>query len=185
VFRVAADEPAVIDRRVVAELDRIEPVIIASLDEVDRSEAERRWAYEQLGYRVLYTALRGDGIDALRDEPVIAPARSSGRRASERAACSTRRAGLDRRRSARRSTRADTTRVAEFHRLSFGGWSPTAWIREPRRSRSEGRSTRFPEMRLFRRVPLPGLLVRSRARGARCGPRPIAAPFTPIATTAT
>jgi ribosome biogenesis GTPase len=152
--------PRLIDRfLVVAELDRIEPVIVANkLDEVDRGEAERAFGlYEKLGYRVIYTsALRGDGIDALRDElrdrvgAFIGPSgvgKSSLLNALEPGlgiAVGEISATLDKGRH--------TTRVAELHRLSFGGWvADTPGIRElasfalPRAELD----TCFPEMRPF------------------------------------
>jgi ribosome biogenesis GTPase len=148
--------PRLVDRfLVVAELDRIVPVIVAN--KVDEADGAAFAPYERLGYRVLYTsALRGDGIDLLKGEladrvsAFIGPSgvgKSSLLNAVEPGlglAVGEVSSMLDKGRH--------TTRVAELHALSFGGWvADTPGIRElasfelPKAELD----TCFPEMRPF------------------------------------
>lgn len=131
--------PRVLDRfLVVAELDDIPAAIVANkIDDVDRADAERVFApYAELGYPVLYTSAKtGEGVGALRDalrESVSAFVGPSGVGKSSLLnalepglgiAVGEISESLDKGRH--------TTRVAELHPLSFGGWvADTPGIRE-------------------------------------------------------
>jgi ribosome biogenesis GTPase len=152
--------PRLVDRfLVVAELDGLDAAIVANkVDRTGRADAERVFGpYERLGYPVFYTsATEGRGVDALRAElkdrisAFLGPSgvgKSSLLNALEPGlglAVSEVSATLDKGRH--------TTRVAELHPLSGGGWvADTPGIRElasfelPR----EALDACFPEMRPF------------------------------------
>jgi ribosome biogenesis GTPase len=131
--------PRVLDRfLVVAELDDIPAAIVANkIDEVSREEAARAFEpYAELGYPVLYTSAKdGTGVDALRRELVgrvsafVGPSgvgKSSVLNAVDSGlglAVGEISETLDKGRH--------TTRVAELHPLSSGGWvADTPGIRE-------------------------------------------------------
>jgi ribosome biogenesis GTPase / thiamine phosphate phosphatase len=131
--------PRLVDRfLVIAELDSIVGAIVANkVDEVDRETARAQFGlYEELGYRVFYTsALDGTGIDELRAElndRVSAFVGPSGVGKSSILNRVEPGLGLS---VGELSESLDkgrhTTRVAELHPLSDGGWvADTPGIRE-------------------------------------------------------